>query len=128
MANPSPPAAPWSAGTTWPGLTVVRGEVARVEAVDRGGAAAVARMLPGDVLVQVGDVTRPSAREALAALSAVPAGGRLVIAVDRAGAPHVVALERPRETPRSPAESRSELGRDVIDSQLGAGPAATSTS
>jgi S1-C subfamily serine protease len=82
-------------GGIWPGLTLDRGTPAHVESVEPGGAAASAGLVPGDVLVQLAELSRPAARDARTRLAAVTAGGRVVVVVERQGLPRVLALERP---------------------------------
>ena len=121
VADPSPPTATL-VGVTWPGLTLVRGEAGarrRRRARRRGGG----RRDPARR--RAGPGRRPDAAQRARGTRG---------ALRRAGRRSPGHRRRPRRrpaggrpgapvsTPHPPAEARSELGRDVIDSQLGARP------
>jgi membrane-associated protease RseP (regulator of RpoE activity) len=53
-----------------------------------------AGLRPGDIVVQAGDAAAPTPAQVRRAFAAIPAGGALLVAIDRTGIHHVIALEK----------------------------------
>lgn len=81
-----------------PSLGLMMRPIARVgievTGVDRGSAADVAGVEPGDVMTAIGGIAAPTASQVRSAFAAARRGDLLIVALTRGGAHRVVPLER----------------------------------